>query len=48
MTSQAGPPVTQTAPIEIIASTSPALPLPVNAPGTRPIARHRTGGIDGS
>ena len=37
--------MTQTAPIEIIASTSPALPLPVNAPGTRPIARHRTGGI---
>ena len=37
--------MTQTAPIEIIASTSRALPLPVNAPGTRPIARHRTGGI---
>lgn len=37
--------MTQTAPIEIIASPSPALPLPVNAPGTRPIARHRTGGI---
>nr|WP_206692882.1 EamA family transporter [Microbacterium paulum] len=40
-----GPPVTHTAPIELIATTAPALPVPAGLAPVRGRARHRAGGI---